>query len=119
MEIPRKQTTDRELISKSFRGHMENINHLVKEGKLIVAGPLGKNDKAYRGIFILNVTTFEEAESLIQNDSAIKKVYWASTCTRGMDQTPCLSIWIFQTEFGNKNLRKGKRLKGLYFKSNS
>lgn len=67
------QTTDKELINESFRGHMENINHLVKEGKMTVAGPLGKNDKAYRGIFILNVTTFEEAESLLQKDSAIKE----------------------------------------------
>jgi len=67
------QTTDKELINNSFRGHMENINHLVKEGKMTVAGPLGKNDKAYRGIFILNVTTFEEAESLLQKDSAIKE----------------------------------------------
>lgn len=67
------QTTDKDLINKSFRGHMENINHLVKEGKMTVAGPLGKNDKSYRGIFILNVTTFEEAESLLQKDSAIKE----------------------------------------------
>jgi uncharacterized protein YciI len=67
------QTTDKDLINNSFRGHMENINHLVKEGKMTVAGPLGKNDKAYRGIFILNVTTFEEAESLLQKDSAIKE----------------------------------------------
>jgi hypothetical protein len=52
---------------------MENINLLVKEGKMIVAGPLNKNDKTYRGIFILNVTTFEEAESLLQRDSAIKE----------------------------------------------
>lgn len=67
------QTTDKTLIKDSFRGHMENINRLVKDGKLTVAGPLGKNDKTYRGIFILNVTTFEEAEKLLQNDSAIKK----------------------------------------------
>jgi uncharacterized protein YciI len=67
------QTTDKTLITDSFRGHMENINRLVKDGKMTVAGPLGKNDKTYRGIFILNVTTFEEAEKLLQNDSAIKK----------------------------------------------
>lgn len=67
------QTTDKTLINNSFRGHMENINHLVKEGKMTVAGPLGKNENAYRGIFILNVTTFEEAESLLQNDAAIKE----------------------------------------------
>jgi hypothetical protein len=67
------QTTDKTFIGNSFRGHMENINLLVKEGKMIVAGPLGKNHKTYRGIFILNVTTFEEAEGLLQNDTAIKE----------------------------------------------
>jgi uncharacterized protein YciI len=54
-----------------FAGHMQNIGRLVKEGKLIVAGPLGKNNKAYRGIFILNVSAQEEAEKLLQTDPAI------------------------------------------------
>ena len=67
------QSTDKDLINKSFRGHMENINLLVKQGKMIVAGPFGKNDNTYRGIFILNVTTFEEAERLLQNDTAINE----------------------------------------------
>lgn len=67
------QTTDRSIINESFRGHMDNINRLVEEGKMTVAGPLGRNDNTYRGIFILNVTTFEEAESLLQNDNAIKE----------------------------------------------
>ena len=66
------QTTDKAFISNSFRGHLENINRLVEQGKLIVAGPLGKNDNNYRGIFILNVTTLEEAEKLMQTDPAIK-----------------------------------------------
>lgn len=66
------QTTDKTLINESFGGHMDNINHLVKAGKMIVAGPLAKNDHTYRGIFILDVTTFEEAETLLQNDSAIQ-----------------------------------------------
>jgi len=67
------QTTDKNLINESFRGHMDNINRLVKDGKMIVAGPLGKNDNTYRGIFILNVTAFEEAEKLLQNDTSIKE----------------------------------------------
>src|SRR5438128_1203733 len=37
-----------------FGGHMNNIVRLVKEGKLIVSGPMKKNEKAYRGIFIFN-----------------------------------------------------------------
>lgn len=56
-----------------FAGHMQNIGRLVDMGKLIVAGPLGKNDKTYRGIFILNVTTFEEANQLMEADPAIKE----------------------------------------------
>ena len=66
-------TTDKELISESFRGHLDNINRLVEEGKLIVAGPLGKNENNYRGIFILNnIKSIEEAVELLQTDSAIK-----------------------------------------------
>ena len=49
------------------------FTYRVEKGKLIVAGPLGKNDQTYRGIFILNVTTFDEAKSLLQNDTAIKE----------------------------------------------
>ena len=66
-------TTDKELISNSFRGHMDNINRLAEEGKLIVAGPLGKNENNYRGIFILNnLKSIEEAKELLQTDLAIK-----------------------------------------------
>lgn len=67
------KTTDKTLINNSFRGHMDNIKLLVKEGKLIVAGPLGKNDQTYRGIFILNVPTIEEAKDLLKIDAAIKE----------------------------------------------
>ncbi|MDD2290374.1 MAG: YciI family protein [Bacteroidales bacterium] len=66
-------TTDQELISESFRGHLENINKLEAEGKLIVAGPLDKNDKNYRGIFILdNLKSPEAANKVLQTDPAIK-----------------------------------------------
>jgi uncharacterized protein YciI len=66
------KTTDKEELSKLFRGHMENIQRLVKEGKLIVAGPFGKNDKTWRGLFILDVKTVEEARELVNTDPAIK-----------------------------------------------
>jgi uncharacterized protein YciI len=67
------QIEDKNIINESFRGHMENINRLVKEGKLIVAGPFEKNDKNYRGLFILNnISTFDEAKKLMQTDPAIK-----------------------------------------------
>ena len=62
---------DKTTIDSLFRGHMTNINRLAKEGKLIVAGPLQKNDKTYRGIFILNVKTIEEAKTLVDTDPAV------------------------------------------------
>lgn len=55
-----------------FMGHMTNIGKLVTDGKLVVAGPLGKNDKNYRGIFILDVPTIAEAQQLINTDPAIQ-----------------------------------------------
>jgi len=66
-------TTDKALTDSLFAGHMSNINHMVSINKLLVAGPMVKNDKTYRGIFILDVKTFEEAEKLLEKDPAIKE----------------------------------------------
>jgi uncharacterized protein YciI len=65
------QTTDKTFINECFKGHFENMNRMVDDGKLIVAGPLGKNKSTYRGIFILDVTKFDEAETLLKSDPAI------------------------------------------------
>lgn len=54
-----------------FAGHMSNISRLVDQGDLIVAGPLGKNDHAYRGIFILNTTDRDAAIEMLMQDTAI------------------------------------------------
>ena len=67
------KSEDKEFVGQVFRGHLDNIGKLVDEGKLIVAGPLGKNENNYRGIFILqNVKTFEEASEILATDPAIK-----------------------------------------------
>lgn len=63
---------DKAVTDSLFKGHLNNIERLAKEGKLIVAGPLKKNEKAYRGIFILNVATTEEAQKLVDTDPAVK-----------------------------------------------
>ena len=55
-----------------FAGHFANINNLANEGKLAVAGPFEKNEKAYRGLYIFNVATIEEAEKLVILDPAVK-----------------------------------------------
>lgn len=53
------------------RAHLDNINRMAKEGKLIVAGPfLDKNE--VRGIYIFNVETEEEAKKLTESDPAVQ-----------------------------------------------
>ena len=58
--------------SELFKGHMANISKLAKEGKLALAGPFMKNDKNYRGLYIFNVGTIEEAKELVATDPAVK-----------------------------------------------
>ncbi len=69
------ESTDKALRDSCFAGHMNNIGRLVDLGKLIIAGPIGKNENAYRGIFILDVPTLEEAQELLQTDPAINAQY--------------------------------------------
>jgi uncharacterized protein len=52
--------------------HLENINRMAADGKLIVAGPF-MDDGDIRGIYISNVSTIEEAEQLTASDPAFKK----------------------------------------------
>jgi uncharacterized protein YciI len=50
--------------------HMANINRLAKEGKLIMAGPIGV-DGDLRGIFIMNCADSTEVEDFVRTDSAV------------------------------------------------
>ncbi len=61
---------DQKIVDSLFKGHLANIVRLADEGKLVVAGPLGKNEK-YRGVFILTVDTVEKAMELLDTDPAI------------------------------------------------
>lgn len=69
---PRTET-NKAISDSLFRGHMDNINRLAKSGKLVIAGPLMKNEKNYRGIFIFNVASLEEARQLVDMDPAIRE----------------------------------------------
>jgi hypothetical protein len=41
----------------------------------VVAGPFGKNNNNFRGLFILNTNSIDEAKSLLETDPAIKAKY--------------------------------------------
>jgi uncharacterized protein YciI len=73
LKTGKSKLTDKAKIDTLFSGHMKNIGRLAQLGKLVVAGPMKKNDKTYRGIFILNVKTIEEANELLSTDPAIRE----------------------------------------------
>ena len=52
------------------RAHLDNIQRLAKEKKLIIAGPF-LDDGDIRGIYIFDVRTIEEAEALTATDPSI------------------------------------------------
>lgn len=51
--------------------HLNNINRMAEEGKLVLAGPF-YGDGDMRGIYIFNVETIAEAEALTNSDPAIQ-----------------------------------------------
>lgn len=55
---------------KLQRGHIANIDSLYYAGKIKVAGPFGEPGE-WRGIFIMDVETKEEAEKILQTDPMI------------------------------------------------
>jgi len=63
---------DKKERSEIFRGHLDNISRLVKEGKIVVAGPFMTNNKSYRGLFIFDVKTIDEVKELLQTNPSIK-----------------------------------------------
>lgn len=64
-----KDSTER---SKLFAGHFANMERLYYDGVLKVAGPFGKNDNTWRGLFILDCKTKEEAEDFVKTDPTVK-----------------------------------------------
>lgn len=66
-------STDKAFVDSCFRGHFENMNRMVEDGKLVVAGPFSRNEKSYRGIFILDTTDSTEVQRLLNSDPSINE----------------------------------------------
>ncbi len=65
------RTQDSATAADIQKGHMANIQRLADAGTLIVAGPFADGGD-WRGIFIFDVETKEEAEALVKSDPAIQ-----------------------------------------------
>lgn len=75
-----------------FASHFANIRRLADEGKLVVAGPFGKNDKIYRGLYIFNVSTVEDAEKLVALQPAVKAGIFVPDLTPWYGSAAMLSV---------------------------
>ena len=64
-------TQNEEERARLFEGHFANINRLADQGKLIIAGPIDQNDRQYRGVFVFNVATIDEARALVADDPTV------------------------------------------------
>jgi hypothetical protein len=64
------RTQDSVSAAKIQAGHMANIVRLAKEGKIIMAGPIG-SDGDLRGIFIMNCKDSAEVEQFVNTDTAV------------------------------------------------
>jgi uncharacterized protein YciI len=83
---------DKKISDSLFKGHMSNMGRLANEGKLVVAGPFGKNDLGYRGIFVINSSSEDEAKALVNTDPAVQAgvfsaVYLKWFCTAALMET--------------------------------
>jgi uncharacterized protein YciI len=65
------EISDKALRDSLFVGHFSNMEKLAAEKKLILAGPMAENDKQYRGLFLFDVKTIEEAEELLKGDPTV------------------------------------------------
>lgn len=53
-----------------FAGHFANIERLAKAGKLVLAGPFGKDPDGWRGLYVF-ATDADEARALTETDPVI------------------------------------------------
>ena len=63
---------DKDKRAELFKGHFGMINRLAEEGKLALAGPFADDKKEFRGLYVFNVETIEEAQKLTETDPSIK-----------------------------------------------
>lgn len=64
--------SDKQVLDSIFNGHMANIKRLAAENKLLLAGPMGDNDKDYEGIFVFNTSSVDEAKQWLSTDPAVQ-----------------------------------------------
>ena len=96
--------TDKNQRDSIFRGHMANIQRLASEDKLVVAGPIGDNDKNYEGVFVFNTASADEAKQWLDTDPAIQSKdldaeLYSWYCTAALQEIPELHKQVQKKNF--------------------
>ena len=69
------KVTDKAKVDELMKGHFGMITRLAAAGKLIAAGPFVEGGE-FRGIYLFDVKTIEEAKQLTETDPSIKEGYF-------------------------------------------
>lgn len=69
---PRSAAQTPESSQEVFKGHMSNMKRLAAERKLLIAGPFDHpKDSTWRGIFLFDVATVDDAKALVATDPGV------------------------------------------------
>ena len=60
------------LTDSLLKGHFANMERLANMGRLLTAGPVGKNEHDYRGLFLFNTSSVDSAQAWAQSDPSVK-----------------------------------------------
>lgn len=60
-----------EQVEAASRGHFANMKRLSEQGRLLLAGPSGVAGGDFRGLFVLDTASLEEAREWVASDPAV------------------------------------------------
>ncbi len=75
---PQRDTFDEQQAQELGRGHFGHIRKQAAAGKMVLAGPFGENEsgKKLSGLYVYEVETLEEAQSLSLEDPSVRAGYF-------------------------------------------
>jgi len=96
------KVTDEAKRKDLMAGHFGMINRLAKEGKLILAGPF-MDVGEFRGIYLFDVKTVEEAQKLTETDPSIKEGYFKVEFIKWYGSAALMEVNGTHTKIAKKN----------------
>ena len=84
------------------RKHMDNIGAMAKSGKLMLAGPF-INEGEWRGIYVFDVETIEEAKELTETDPAVQNGVFKMELKRWYGSAALLKVNELHEQIAKEN----------------